>query len=148
MTAVIDANVIAALVFPVTYTPQASQLMVYLDNTDKDLIAPTLFEYEIATIFWRSVAFGLLDEGQVSTIWNKLFGSRIRTIAPTASLHRAALQLAGRLNQNKAYDAHYLALAAQENAPFWTADRRLAAGAQQAGLTWVYWVGDWQANDG
>lgn len=145
MTAVIDANVIAALVFPVTYTPQASQLMIYLDNTDEDLIAPTLFEYEIATIIRRSVAFGLLDESQVSTIWNKLFGSRIRTIVPTTSLHRSALQLAERLGQSKAYDAHYLALAAQESAPFWTADRRLARRAQETGLTWVNWIGDWRA---
>ncbi|MBN1657789.1 MAG: type II toxin-antitoxin system VapC family toxin [Anaerolineae bacterium] len=60
---------------------------------------------------------------------------------PTPELHGRALSWADRLGHSKAYDAHYLALAEQEGIEFWTADRRLANGAQQAGAHWVYWIG-------
>jgi predicted nucleic acid-binding protein len=53
--------------------------------------------------------------------------------------------LAAQIGQSKAYDAQYLALAARENAPLWTADRRLANAARGAGLDWVHWIGDWAA---
>jgi predicted nucleic acid-binding protein len=42
-----------------------------------------------------------------------------------AGLHRTAWELATRLDQPTAYDAHYLALAQALDCPFWTADRRL-----------------------
>ena len=73
----------------------------------------------------------------------RLLNSRVETIPPSAALHRDALRLAERIGQNKAYDAHYLALAAREDAPFWTADKRLANAAQTTGLMWVHWIGDW-----
>jgi predicted nucleic acid-binding protein len=71
-----------------------------------------------------------------------LFALNIREIPPTLELHREALQWAHQLGQGAAYDAAYLALAEQLQAPFWTADRRLANPAQQAGAAWVCWIGE------
>ncbi|HSR30541.1 MAG TPA: type II toxin-antitoxin system VapC family toxin [Anaerolineae bacterium] len=72
-------------------------------------------------------------------------GSQTRwscTTSPPVHLHERALRWADRLGHSKAYDAHYLALAEQEGIELWTADRRLANGAQQAGAHWVHWIGE------
>jgi predicted nucleic acid-binding protein len=66
----------------------------------------------------------------------------IRSVAPTSFLHERAPGWAERLGQSKTYDVYYLALAEQEGAELWTADRRLANGAQQAGAAWVHWIGE------
>jgi predicted nucleic acid-binding protein len=58
------------------------------------------------------------------------------------SLCRAALNWASRLQQRRAYDALYLALAERMQTEFWTADKRLANAAQQLGVTWVHWIGE------
>jgi len=54
-------------------------------------------------------------------------------------MHRRALQLAQELNLSAAYDAHYLALAEQFGAEFWTADQRLANNVSSR-LPWVHLV--------
>jgi predicted nucleic acid-binding protein len=69
--------------------------------------------------------------------------SGVEVMPPIWDLHQQALFWSERINQSKAYDAQYLALASRENAPLWTADRRLANAAQNAGLDWVHWIGDW-----
>ena len=68
----------------------------------------------------------------------------VELVLPTRSLSAQAIYFAERIGQSKAYDAQYLALASRENAPFWTADRRLANAAQATGLSWIHWVGDWK----
>ena len=143
MTTVVDSNIIASLFLPASYSAQASDLMKSWDDAEERLIAPTLFEYEMATIVRRSVITGQLQKGQAPDVLARLLNSRVETIPPSATLHRDALRLAERIGQSKTYDAHYLALAAREDAPFWTADKRLANAAQAAGLTGVHWIGDW-----
>jgi predicted nucleic acid-binding protein len=58
-----------------------------------------------------------------------------------AALHQRALDLAERFSLPAAYDAHYLALAEQLGAEFWTADRKLVR-AVQSTLPWVRLVGE------
>ena len=66
----------------------------------------------------------------------------VACVSPTAELHAEALRWAERLGQSRTYDAAYLALAEKEGCALWTADRRLARGAQQAGAGWVHWTGE------
>ena len=147
MTTVVDSNIIASLFLPAPYSAQSTGLMKTWDATGEDLIAPTLFEYEIATIVRRATITGQLEKGQALAILMQLLNTRVDTVPPSAALHRDALRLAERIGQSKAYDAHYLALAARENATLWTADKRLANAARQIGLTWVQWIGDWTPDD-
>jgi predicted nucleic acid-binding protein len=142
VTLVVDANIVAALALPVPYSPQAAARMTAWSEAQETLIAPTLFEYEIVSVIRRWVSSGGIEPALVSELLQELLDTRIITLAPTPDLHRQALAFAERIGQSKAYDGQYLALAARENAAFWTADRRLAAAAQQAGLTWVHWVGE------
>src|SRR5438477_244782 len=66
----------------------------------------------------------------------------VETIPMDAPLCQAAFEWAGRLNQVRAYDGFYLALAEQLKAEFWTADKRLANAVQQIGANWVHWIGE------
>ena len=53
-----------------------------------------------------------------------------------------ALEWAGRLGQSRAYAGFYVALAEEIDAPFYTADRRLANSANEAGAEWAHFVLD------
>jgi predicted nucleic acid-binding protein len=55
----------------------------------------------------------------------------------TKNLHRKAVDMAVGYGLKATYDAHYLALAEQLEADFWTSDRRLAR-TVQAHLEWVH----------
>lgn len=145
MTIVVDSNIVAALMLPLPYSPQAISMMGVWRRSGKRLIAPTLFEYEITTLIRRSILYDKLERTQMLSVLSRLLGTGLVTVPPTRQIHEEALELAERIGQSKAYDAQYLALASHENAPFWTADRRLANAAQTAGLGWVHWVGDWTA---
>ena len=71
-----------------------------------------------------------------------IFTLQVDLVLMDAPLCHAALDWAGRINQLRAYDAFYLALADHLGAEFWTADRRLANGARQAGMTGAHWMGE------
>jgi predicted nucleic acid-binding protein len=142
MSAVIDANLIAALVLPLPYSEQATKKIVAWKRAGLELLAPVLLEYEIAAVLRKAVVAQWLTTDLALEAIGKVLTLNIQCLAPTAHLHERALRWAERLGHSKAYDAHYLALAEQEGIELWTADRRLANGAQQAGAHWVHWIGE------
>jgi predicted nucleic acid-binding protein len=142
MSAVIDANLIAALVLPLPYSDQATQKVITWKQAGLELLAPVLLEYEIAAVLRKAVVAQWLTTDLALEAIGKVLALNIQCLAPTAHLHERALRWAERLGHSKAYDAHYLALAEQEGSELWTADRRLANGAQQAGAHWVHWIGE------
>jgi len=142
MSAVIDANLIAALVLPLPYSEQATNKIVAWKRAGLELLAPVLLEYEIAAVLRKAVVAQWLTTDLALEAIGKVLTLNIQCLAPTAHLHERALRWAERLGHSKAYDAHYLALAEQEGIELWTADRRLANGAQQAGAHWVHWIGE------
>lgn len=142
MNAVIDANLIAALVLPLPYSDQATQKIISWRRAGRELLAPVLLEYEVASILRKAVVAQWLTADLAIEAMNEVLTLSIQCLAPTGGLHERALRWADRLGHSKAYDAHYLALAEQEGSELWTADRRLANGAQQAGAHWVHWIGE------
>jgi predicted nucleic acid-binding protein len=142
MNAVIDANLIAALVLPLPYSDQATQKITAWKRAGMELLAPVLLEYEIAAILRKAVVAQWLTTDLAVEAVGKVLTLNVRCLAPTAHLHERALRWADRLGHSKAYDAHYLALAEREGIELWTADRRLANGSQQAGASWVHWIGE------
>jgi predicted nucleic acid-binding protein len=139
---VIDANLAAALVLPLPYSDQASDKIFSWKRSRTELYAPLLIEYEIAAILRKAVVAGWLTTTVTTEALQQIWALNIVCQAPTLELHQQALDWAERLGHSKTYDAHYLALADHLRLDFWTADRRLANGTQQAGVTWVYWIGD------
>lgn len=142
MSAVVDANLIAALVLPLPYSDQVTKRMLAWTEAGGELLAPVLLEYEVVAILRKAVVAEWLTGDLALETMGEILALGIRCMPPTATLHEQALRWADRLGQSKAYDAHYLALAEQEGLEFWTADRRLANGAQQAGAEWVHWIGE------
>jgi predicted nucleic acid-binding protein len=139
---IVDANLVVATAVPMLFTNRATQLLNRWKNDQVSLSAPTLFEYEVVTALRKSMVLKMISRPEALYALETILALGIDLVVPDRSLDEEALTFAERIGQSKAYDGHYLALAARENAPFWTADSRLAAAAQQTGLRWVHWVGE------
>ncbi len=142
MSAVIDANLIAAVVLPLPYSDQATHRITAWKRAGVELLAPVLLEHEIAAILRKAVVAQWLTTDLAVEAMGRILALNVRCWTPTADLHERALRWADRLGHSKAYDAQYLALAEQEGSELWTADRRLANGALQVGAHWVHWIGE------
>ena len=142
MSAVIDANLIAAMVLPLPYSDLAARRIMNWKQAGLELLAPVLLEYEVAAILRKAVMARWLSTDLAVEAMGDILALRVRCVTPTRDVYERALRWAGRLGRSKAYDAHYLALAEQQGAELWTADKRLAAAAKQAGAHWVHWVGE------
>jgi predicted nucleic acid-binding protein len=106
------------------------------------LYAPMLWVAEAVSAI-RGVVYSRVitpDEGREAI--DHLFALEVQTLPMTLPLCQSALEWARRLAQGKAYDSCYLALAEELGVEFWTADRRLANGVQQAGVSWAHWIGE------
>jgi predicted nucleic acid-binding protein len=107
-----------------------------------EVLAPVLLEYEVAAILRKAVAAGWLTTDLAVEALREISALNLCSVPSNAALYERALRWAERLGQSRTYDAHYLALAEQEGCTLWTADRRLARGAQQIGAHWVRWIGE------
>jgi predicted nucleic acid-binding protein len=142
MSAVVDANVVLSLAIPFPYSQQAMQLMEMWAESSETLSAPLLLEYEITSALRKLIYLGDFSREEAFSTLTNILALRIHSYRPTAEHHQRALEWANFLGQSKAYDAQYLALAESLRAEFWTADRRLVRGAQEAGAQWVHWIGE------
>ncbi|MBC6480943.1 MAG: type II toxin-antitoxin system VapC family toxin [Hormoscilla sp. GM7CHS1pb] len=140
MKFVSDSNLIVALVIPVPYTAAATRKMQQWQNTNVELVVPTLWAYEVVSSLRKAVAISGLSADRVAAGLQYILSLNIRQVPPTPALHQQALIWAGRLNQIVAYDAAYLALAEEEDAEFWTADRRIADAARNLNISWVHHI--------
>ena len=105
----------------------------------RPLVAPRLLRYEVANALHRMRGAGDLSEEATQEAMQTTLDLPV-VLADEADLHVAALVFAARFALPAAYDAHYLALAARENAELWTTDRRLANKVRPT-LSWVRLVG-------
>ena len=142
MRVILDANIVVALFLPLPFSAHAREHIVVWDRTGLELLAPTLFEYEINSVLHHAATTGLLAYREAKKAMQDAQALAVKCVPPSPQLHDRAWYWADRLNQSKTYDAQYVALADLERADFWTADRRLANGARQAGAGWVHWIGE------
>lgn len=141
MSVVVDANLVVALILPLPYSPQAATRFAGWTEAGVEVLAPTLLEYEVSSVLRKAVTIGRLPASEADEAMRAVVGLGIRCLPPTPELHESALHWAERLGHTRSYDAHYLAVAQQQQAELWTGDRRLTNGARQAGAGWVHWVG-------
>ncbi len=102
----------------------------------KQLIAPTLLYYEVTNALYQYQKQHILSKATIQQALIASFSLPIRLFGES-SLHRAALNIAEKFTLPDTYDAHYLALAEQQGAQFWSADRRLVRKVQGQ-LDWVH----------
>lgn len=102
--------------------------------------APALLRDEVTNALYRARKGGLIS----ASLWRLALSAALSLpihLHGEAALHPQALDFAERFALPAAYDAHYLALAEQLGAAFWTADRRLA-GAVGSILPWIHLAGE------
>jgi predicted nucleic acid-binding protein len=140
--AVIDANIALASVVRLDYSPQAARCLDHLLRSGTELLVPSLWHYEVLSGLRRLQQANRLTREEAGARIEALMGLGLRSIDPAPDLLARGLHWAEDLDQSRAYDAMYLAVAEAFEAELWTADRRLAGRARQLGLDWVHDVID------
>jgi len=130
--AVLDASLIAKLVFPEAGADQAEALVGDLVRRRAALHAPDLLFAELANLGWKKVRRGQATSGAARGLLRVARTLGLRSW-PSADLADGALEIALRLDCS-AYDALYLALADHLGATLYTADRRLGTIVQGSPL--------------
>ncbi|HXF70525.1 MAG TPA: type II toxin-antitoxin system VapC family toxin [Thermoflexus sp.] len=136
-TVVIDANFGVALLCPLPYSLACRNWLEEWLRRGVNLVAPILWDYEIASALRKQWAQNLLTREAVldGLVW--IFRLPVQRISPDQELLRRALLWAERLGQMTAYDAQYLAVSEWLGAPFWTADQKLYHRCREIGADWV-----------
>lgn len=140
MSVVVDANLVAALLFPLPHSANADKKRSAWITAGERLFAPTLMEYEVCSALRRALIGGLIEAHEVPPLIVQMRRLEIEIVTPTVALHTSALRWAQRLGRARTYDAHYLAVAEWLDSEFWTADTRLYNRARQLGLAWVHCI--------
>ena len=138
MNIVLDANLIASLVLPLPYSEAATSQLLAWKREQVTFAAPALWSYEVSTVLRKALVAGYLLANQLEFALEQIWRINILDVPATFELQQQALAWAARLGQSRTYDSAYLAAAEALQSEFWTADRRLAKSAQQAGAAWVH----------
>ena len=138
---VVDASLAVKWLVEEEDSDKAHAVLQSWVTQDISRLAPYLLPFEVANALHRRVVRGDLSVGESSRMIARLLGSRLE-LHQTPGLHVRALEMANRLKQGAAYDAHYLALAESFDCELWTADERFFRAAS-SGVDNVRWLGDY-----
>lgn len=128
---VIDASVAVKWLVREAHSVEALELVASWATTGVTLVAPYLMPAEVANALHKRVVSEELSVAAASRQIELLVASGVELIE-TPSLHVRALAIASELNQQAAYDSHYLALAEELDCELWTADARFYRAAAPA----------------
>ena len=131
----VDANFVILLVLATSETSPFIVLWDEWQEQNYQIIAPTLFGYEVTNVFHRMSLAGQISPEEAEQLLEEALNLGI-TLYGDKALHERALALARSLNLSAAYDAHYLALAESINAEFYTSDKRLFNSVKDT-ITWI-----------
>jgi predicted nucleic acid-binding protein len=137
---VVDASVCIWAVLPSMAAADAVSIIQEWRTHERRLCAPPLWLPECLSAVRHAVARGSISPAQGHDAVDDLLDLEIEIVPGSPQQCHRALDWAARLGQARAYDATYVALAEDLGAEFWTADRRLANAAHQAGAVWVHAV--------
>ena len=120
MAVVVDASAVGAIAFG---EPDGPTLVAHLQG--ETLLAPTLLDYEIASIAWKKARAHPESAAQIQAALDAASRLRIERVpVPAVDLLRVA-----RETRLTVYDAAYLWLARTRDAELVTLDRKLADAA-------------------
>ena len=137
---VVDASLAVKWLVPEVHSDKAYTLARSWAAEGTQPIAPYLMPVEVANALHRRVVRREVTVAAATGLLESLLASGIELREP-ARLHSRALELADRLGQNAAYDAHYLALAEILNCELWTADERFYRAASST-FKFVKWLAE------
>ena len=134
----IDASILIRLLIGGDGSNRVADLWSEWKAAQHRLIAPSLMPYEVANTLHQYVRHGSLQPNEAADALRIALSLNIQLYRDSA-LHTQAANLARKLDLPATYDAHYLALAQQMSAVFWTADQRLIRQAGRS-LDFVYGI--------
>lgn len=123
-TVCLDAGIVVALLTPEEFSNSAEQLWEEWSRAGVRRIAPILLRYEVTSVLRKKLWRGLMRDDQADRALARFFRLTIQYLDPV-DLHARAWELARRLKQPAAYDAHYLAVSEMLDCACWTTDQRL-----------------------
>ncbi|WP_404788976.1 type II toxin-antitoxin system VapC family toxin [Altericista sp. CCNU0014] len=120
---VLDANICIKQFIDDPLTPKVNQLFDHLNNSATRFFVPDLFYIECASVFCKYVRANLYtaEQAKADLIDLKILGLQV---IPTRRLMTEATEIALKYGIS-AYDACYVALSQQVEAPLLTLDKRL-----------------------
>ncbi len=138
--AVVDASVAVKIFVPEALSAEAQTVFArFAQENGAELIVPDLFFIECANVFWKWVQRSAYPARAAQEHLRDLTGLGL-TAVPTQVLAEDALDIALK-HRITAYDACYIAAAAQLRLPLITADEKLV-GQVAKGSYEVQWLGD------
>jgi predicted nucleic acid-binding protein len=138
---VIDANI--AVQTAVNLSDRLEMFWKRAEDRQVTPCSPRLWLSETTSAVRFYLAQKMLNVDEAELALQTIHGLKVEIIDEDESMCLRALELAGLLGQNTAYDAFYLVLAERLDAEFWTADERLANRCRKdLNLAWVHWPGE------
>ena len=134
----VDANFVVFLVQAASETSPFIVLWDEWQERSHQIIAPTLFGYEVTNVFHRMSVAGQILPQEAEQLLEEALNLGI-ILYGDRNLHSSASALAKSLNLRAAYDAHYLALSERFNAEFYTSDKRLFNSVKDT-ISWIHLV--------
>lgn len=137
-TVVVDANIAVKWLLPEELTEEALDLARGWAKANVVTIAPVLLWTEVSNVLHQRVRSGEIKTGDASLLMKELIRLGLE---PRSEVHLSpkAIEMAAEYGLTNTYDAIYLALAEEEQAEFWTADRPLYQSARQQ-VEWVHFI--------
>lgn len=138
---VVDASVALVTILPHPYQEHGWRFWQNWQQQPQPLLAPHLWVAEVTSGLRRAVWERVLTEEEARAALRDLLELPL-TLTSDGEIAMQALSWAGRLQQKRAYDAFYVALAEQRGTVFWSADRRLVETLRQQGFSRARWIGE------
>lgn len=120
----LDASLVLAWLLPPERTPRVAHIWDDLLRKGDQLLGPPLLFIEVTSVLREKLVQKQITSQEAEAAFSDFQLLPIERAWPR-ELHTKAWEVANALNQRKAYDAHYLALAEIEGCELWTADQRL-----------------------
>lgn len=140
LRAVVDASVAVKIFVPEALSAKAQAVFaLFASESGAELVVPDFFFTECANVFWKWVRRSAYP-GEDAKEHLRDLASLGLTVIPALALADDALAIA-LTHQITAYDACYIAAAAQLELPLITADEKLAAKVAEGSYD-VQWLGD------
>lgn len=137
---VVDASLAFKWLVREIYTAEANDLGRLWNSQGTRIAAPYFMPVEVTNALHQRVTRGELTLEAAAQGMEGLLSSGLELHQPP-HLYGRALELASRLRQGAAYDAHYLALAETLGCELWTADAQFYRVASPVTVS-VRWIGE------
>ncbi|MBN2388555.1 MAG: type II toxin-antitoxin system VapC family toxin [Anaerolineales bacterium] len=135
---ILDASVAVKAVLP---NPLQGHCLALIQTfADVQPAAPALWAHGTTSAIAKATHFGEITKDEGRWAIDKLNALGVRLFVPDPTQNLAAFEWTLRLQRASAYDSYYLALAEALECDYWTADKRLFNGLQDARLGWMHWI--------